>query len=56
LNPSAQDLRVTGGDLCGVLSNTSFGQNVLTNNFDPGVLNGWGVRPSDWAFAVSVQQ
>jgi hypothetical protein len=56
LNPSAQDLRVTGGDLCGVLSNTSFGQNVLTNNFDPGVLNGWGVRPSDWTLDVSIQR
>jgi hypothetical protein len=29
---------------------------VLTNNFDPGVLNGWGVRPSDWTLDVSVQQ
>ena len=56
LNPSAQDLRATGGDLCGVLSNTSFGQNVLTNNFDPGVLNGWGVRPSDWTLDVSIQR
>jgi len=55
-NPNAQDLRATGGDLCGVASNTRFGQNVLTNNFDPGVLNGWGVRPSDWTLDVSVQQ
>ena len=35
LNPAAQDLRASGGDLCGVMSNTSFGRNVLTNNFDP---------------------
>ena len=35
LNPGAQDLRASGGDLCGVLSNTNFGKNVLTNNFDP---------------------
>ena len=55
LNPGAQDLRGTGGDLCGVLSNTRFGQNVLTNNFDPGVLNGWGVRPSDRTLDVSIQ-
>ena len=38
------------------MSNTSFGQNVLTNNFDPGILNGWGVRPSDWNLGVSIQQ
>ena len=31
-----------------MISNTSFGKNVLTNNFDPGILDGWGVRPSDW--------
>jgi hypothetical protein len=56
LNPNAQDLRASGGDLCGVMSNTKFGQNVLTNNFDPAVLNGWGVRPSDWTLDVSFQR
>ena len=48
MNPAAQDLRASGGDVCGVLSKTNFGQNVLTNNFDPAILHGWGVRPSDW--------
>jgi hypothetical protein len=56
LNPNAQDLRAQGGDLCGVVSNTNFGKNVLTNNFDPGLLNRWGVRPSDWSLDVSIQQ
>jgi hypothetical protein len=55
-NPAAQDGRSSGGDFCGVMSNTNFGQNVLTNNFDPAVLGGWGVRPSDWGLGVSVQQ
>jgi len=55
-NPQAQDLRSAGGDMCGVLSNTDFGKNILTNNFDPAALNGWGVRPSDWNLTVSVQQ
>ena len=55
-NPAAQDLLASGGDLCGGVSNTRFGQNVLTNNFDPGVLNGWGVRPSDWNFGAALQQ
>ena len=54
-NPAAQDLRNTGGDLCGVLSNTSFGKDILTNNFHPRILNGWGVRPSDWTFGVSIE-
>jgi hypothetical protein len=56
LNPNAQDLRTSGGDACGVLSNVSFGRNVLTNAFDPRVLEGWGVRPSDWNLAVSLQR
>jgi hypothetical protein len=56
LNPSAQDFRASGGDLCGVMSNTNFGTNVLTNNFDPALLNGWGVRPSDWNLGVSLER
>jgi hypothetical protein len=55
-NPAAQDFRQQGGDLCGVLSNTNFGKNVLTNNFDRGILNGWGVRPSDWNLGVSLER
>ena len=38
------------------VSNTRWGQNVLTNNYDPNLLKGWGVRPSDWDFGASVQQ
>ena len=56
LNPDVQDLQARGGDLCGVLSDTNFGKTVLTNNFDPGILEGWGVRPSDWNMVLSIQQ
>jgi hypothetical protein len=56
LNPRQQDLRSTGGDFCGAISNQSFGQNILTNNYDPALLTGWGVRSSDWNLGVSVQQ
>jgi hypothetical protein len=56
MNPAAQDLRAGGGDACGVQSNANFGKNVLTNNFDSDLLNGWGVRPSDWNLGVSLQQ
>jgi hypothetical protein len=55
-NPDAQDLRASGGDLCGVLSNVSFGKDVRTNTFDANILRGWGVRPSDWNLAVSLQR
>jgi carboxypeptidase family protein len=55
LNPSAQDRRDSGGDLCGVISNTNFGRNVVTNEFDPRVLDGWGIRPSDWTFTAAIE-
>jgi len=56
LNPAAQDLRAQGGDVCGAFSNANFGKAVYSNTIDPAILRGWGVRPSDWAFGVSVQQ
>ena len=56
LNPAAQDRRADGGDLCGVLSDTNFGQYVLTSAFDPEILGGWSVRPSDWRLDLSFQQ
>ena len=56
LNSAAQDLRSRGGDVCGAYSNLNFGKNVFSNTIDPAILKGWGVRPSDWSFGVSVQQ
>jgi hypothetical protein len=56
LNPAAQDLRAGGGDLCGVMSNTNFGKDVLMNRFDQAILNGWGIRPADWSFDASIEQ
>jgi hypothetical protein len=56
LNPAAQDLRAQGKDQCGAMSNLLFGQNILTNNYDPALLTGWGVRASDWDLGVTVQQ
>ena len=38
-------------------SATLFGSNQFVGaNFDPGIASGWGKRPSDWSFSVSVQQ
>ena len=56
LNPLAQNLTASGGDICGILSNTNFGKPVFTGSFDPDILEGWRVRPSDWQFGASVQQ
>jgi hypothetical protein len=56
LNPAAQDLRASGGDFCGAISNQNFGKDVFSTTYDPGLLQGWGIRPSDWNLGVSVQQ
>jgi hypothetical protein len=56
MNPLANDRRSGGGDFCGQISNLNFGQPVLSDNYDPNLLKGWGVRASDWSLGVSVQQ
>ncbi|HVG69384.1 MAG TPA: TonB-dependent receptor [Vicinamibacterales bacterium] len=56
LNPAAQDLRASGGDLCDVNTNANFGTQVFQSTLDPGLLSGWGVRSGDWQFGASVQQ
>jgi hypothetical protein len=56
LDPNANDRRPSGGDLCGQLSNLNFGKPVFSGSFDPALLEGSGVRPSDWQIGVSIQQ
>ena len=56
-NPAAQNNAATGGDICGGIDNVLFGSNQLVGaQFDPDLLSGRGVRPSDWSYGVSVQQ
>ena len=54
-NVFVQDFRPGGGDLCGTVSDTNFGQPTLSLNYNPKVLNGWGSRPYQWEFSTSVQ-
>ena len=46
----------TGADVCGQISDLAFGTAVYDSAQDPAILNGWGIRPSDWGFGASVQQ
>ena len=54
--PDCDLLLPDGNAECGPLSDRNFGTAKLSNNFDPAVLEGWGVRPADWEFGASVQQ
>ena len=56
LNPDRQDHRPGGGDLCGPINDSNFATSTYRDSYDPALLSGWGVRPSDWTFGVSVQQ
>jgi hypothetical protein len=55
-NPLAQDLRPSGGDFCGQISDLNFARPVFSNTYDPAILHGWGIRPYDWNLGVQVQQ
>ena len=55
MNPANQDLRATGGDLCGPNANANFGTQVFESTLDPALLSGWGVRAGDWQWGASVQ-
>jgi hypothetical protein len=44
-----------GPDFCGRISNLNFGTATFSNTIDPDILHGWGVRPSDLNWTISVQ-
>jgi hypothetical protein len=55
LNPAAQDLRASGGDMCGPWSTLNFGRNIATTTYDPAILDGWNLRPYSWDLTATVQ-
>jgi hypothetical protein len=58
-DPRLQDNLASGGDRCAALggNDLNFGNpNPTLTTIDPAILEGWGVRESDWQFGVSVQQ
>jgi hypothetical protein len=52
----AEDNRPTGGDVCGAWSNLNFGNPAGATVVNPDTMHGWGIRPYDWQYGVSVQQ
>ncbi|MEP7305012.1 MAG: TonB-dependent receptor [Acidobacteriota bacterium] len=58
-DPRLQDNLASGGDRCAALggNDLNFGNaNPGLTLIDPAILEGWGVRESDWQFGASVQQ
>jgi hypothetical protein len=56
MNPAAQDNRASGGDFCSQWLQPNFGSPTSVSTINPAILEGWGVRPSDWQLGVSIQQ
>jgi hypothetical protein len=57
LNGAAQSPATTGSiDTCGQWADQNFGRARPSTTLDPSLLGGWGSRPYDWQFGVSVQQ
>jgi hypothetical protein len=57
LNGQPQSPATTGSiDTCGVFSDLNFGRARPGTRLDDSILSGWGARPYDWQFGVSVQQ
>ena len=52
------DGRASGGDFCGSFGagTGNFGNANASTLVNPAALHGWGVRPYDWQYGVSVQQ
>ncbi|HET9833188.1 MAG TPA: carboxypeptidase regulatory-like domain-containing protein, partial [Vicinamibacterales bacterium] len=56
-NSAAQSPTTTGSvDTCGPWLNSNFGNPFSTTTVNPAVLHGWGIRPYDWQFGITVQQ
>jgi hypothetical protein len=56
MNKTAEDNRATGGDVCGAWTNLNFGNPFGATVVNPATMSGWGIRPYDWQYGVSVQQ
>jgi len=55
--PQCNLLLVDANGECGRMNSPTFGTNTLTTAaIDPGILNGWSVRPADWQIGASIQQ
>lgn len=61
LNPAGQNLPTQPGfnaalDTCGPWSNQNFGRSVVSQTYDPNLLNGWNVREFSWDLSAGIQQ
>lgn len=56
MNPAAQNNLASGGDSCSQWLSPNFGSAQSVAAVNPAILEGWGIRPSDWQFGAALQQ
>src|SRR3989449_3880839 len=56
LNPLAQNLTASGGDVFAPISNLAFGAAGVDTTYQPALLEGWGGRPAGLNVGGAVQQ
>jgi len=56
MNKVAENNTAAGGDVCGAWTNLNFGNPFGATVVNPDTMHGWGIRPYDWQFSVSLQQ
>ena len=54
--PQCNLLNTAANGECGPMDNQNFGKEFFTRTFDPDFINGFGKRPNNWEFGISVQQ
>jgi hypothetical protein len=48
--------QITANGECGAMANSSFGLPVVSNTYDPALLDSWNKRSSNWEFTAGLQQ
>jgi hypothetical protein len=54
--PDCELMNAAANGECGAWLQPAFGQALSAAPINPAILEGWGVRPSDWQFGASIQQ
>jgi hypothetical protein len=53
--PDCDLVNVNANGECARMSDTNFGNSVVSTQFDPAILEGWGTRAYNWEFSTGVQ-
>jgi hypothetical protein len=53
--PNCDLINTAANGECGAMANANFGKQVPGRTYDPGIMQGWGVRGYNWEFSAGLQ-